>query len=94
MGTRRRTIPASLSPDVEPRYELLATTLTAEEARQWDAIKDLLDVSDATLLHEALAFVFTEHGEALPAPLVEYLETHGRPMPPGAKLAPKTYKFH
>jgi hypothetical protein len=94
MITRRRTNPANLSPDVEQRYELVATTLTAEEARQWDAIKEALDVSDATLLHEAIAEVLAAHGHALPAPLVEYLETHGRPLPPRAKRAPKTYKFH
>jgi hypothetical protein len=93
MITRRQINPANLSPDVEG-YELLTTTLTAEEARQWDAIKEMLDASDAMLLHEGLALWFTEHGAALPAPLVEYLETHGRPIPPGAKLAPKAYKFH
>jgi hypothetical protein len=94
MIARRRTNPANLSLDVEQRYEWLATTLTAEQARQWDAIKEMLDVSDATLIHEAIALWFTEHEAALPAPLVEYLEKHGRPIPPGAKLAPKTYKFH
>ena len=93
MITRRQINPANLSPDVEG-YELLATTLTAKQARQLDAIKEALDVSDATFLHEGVALLLTEHGAALPAPLVEYLETHERPIPPGAKRAPKTYKFH
>jgi len=94
MITRRRTNPANLSLDVEQRYEWLAITLTAKEARQWDAIKEASEVSDATLLHEAIAEVLAAHGQALPAPLVEYLETHGRPLPPRARRAPKTYKFH
>ena len=93
MIKRCRTIPAALWPDVED-YPLIATILTAKEARQVAAIKEAFDVSDTTIIHEALALFFTEHEVALPASLVEYLEKHERPIPAGAKLAPKTHRFH
>jgi hypothetical protein len=67
----------------------LAVTVFEETASELEELADEQGVSIRTLLHEAMALAFRKHGVSLPPALVEYLETHGRRIPPRVRQKAK-----
>jgi hypothetical protein len=94
MTPRRPINQTAKPPDIEDGKAEVKFAVNESDAREFDAIADDLDISPNTLIYEGIAQLLTDHGKGLPAPLVEHLEAHGRPLPPGAKRAAKVFRFH
>ena len=94
MTPRRPINQTRKQPEAKSGKVTITLTVTESEGRKIEAIADDLDMSDDTVIHEMIAFWLTKHEVALPDSLVEHLEANGRPLPQGARRAPRQFRCH
>src|SRR5580658_8819442 len=88
MINRKSTVGSKRQPSSRYGERTLLTHVDETTARRVTRLAAGQDATSATMIHEALALLFRQHGLPLPHALTEYLKAHGRPIPPAIRRTP------